>query len=190
MLEINAVAIIGAGTAGRRIAESTALAGFRTLLVDILPSSLRQAQSEMRDRLRQAQDLGRLSPVAANAALQRLEITATVAEAAREADLVVEAVPDEMESKLEIFLLLDKIARPDTILASTTSSLSVSEIASVTYRKPKILGMRFRFPADSTAAGCLQIVPTQDTGEETIHACATAGRRMRLDVEIVNEITE
>ena len=61
-------------------------------------------------------------------------------EAAREADLVIEAVPEEMESKIEIFTMLDKICRPATILASNTSSLSITEIASVTYRSEEVRG--------------------------------------------------
>jgi 3-hydroxybutyryl-CoA dehydrogenase len=187
MAEINAVAIIGAGTAGRRIAESAVLAGFKTVLVDILPSSLRQAQSEMRDRLQQAQHLGRVSPAKVTAALERLRTAVTASEAAREADLVIEAVPDEMESKLEIFTLLDKIARPGTVLACTTASLSISEIASITYRQPSILGMRFHFQAESASIGSLQIVPTRDTAEQVIQACVAAGRRMFTQVEIVNE---
>ena len=187
MLEISSVAVIGAGTLGRRIAEAAALAGFRTILVDILPSSLRQAQSEMRDRLQRGQDLGRISPIAANAALQRLEVAATVSEATRQADLVIEAVPDEMESKLEIFILLDKIAKPHTILASTTFSLSISDIASVTYRQSRILGLRFHFSADSSGVQSLELVRTRETDQETIHACEVAGRRMGVELQVVSE---
>ncbi len=88
----------------------------------------------------------RSPPHDANAAFGRLEYAGSVEEAAREADLVIEAVPEEMESKIEIFTLLDKICRPGTILASNTSSLSITEIASVTYRAKKCVGMHFFNP--------------------------------------------
>ena len=79
-------------------------------------------------------------------AFSRIEYAGSVDEAARQADLVIEAVPDEMESKLEIFIMLDKFCRPATILATNTSWLSVTEIASATYRARQCAGMRFSTP--------------------------------------------
>ena len=78
-------------------------------------------------------------------------------EAARQADLVIEAVPEEMESKIEIFTLLDKICRPGTILASNTSSLSISEIAGVTYRAQQCVGMHFFNPVHKMKL--IEVVP-------------------------------
>src|SRR5262245_26210336 len=125
MAEIRTVAVIGAGDLGRSIACATALAGYRTILEDILPGSLRRADREIRDSLEQSIDSGKVSRPQAEAALARLEYAGSVEEAARQADLVIEAVPDEMESKLEIFVLLDKIAKPHTMLATTTTTLRV-----------------------------------------------------------------
>ena len=130
MAEIKTVAVIGAGIMGRGIAHVAALGGYRTILEDILPASLRKAESEIRANLDKAIELGKVAKPDADAAFARLEYASTVEEAARQADLVIEAVPEEMESKIEIFTLLDKICRPGTILASNTSSLSVTEIAS------------------------------------------------------------
>ena len=187
MPEINTVAVIGAGATGRRIAQMAALGGFRTIMVDILPSSLRQAKTELRDHLQQAQDLGRLSARDASAAHRRFELAESVPEAARQADLVIEAVPDELESKLEIFVLLDKIARPHTVLASTTHSLSVEEIASVTFRQPKIVGMRFVLSSNGSSCESLEIVRTLQTDEESVKACITVGQRMGLTTQVINE---
>src|SRR6201981_2638183 len=122
---------------GRGIAHASALGGYRTVLEDLLPGALRKAESEIRANLDKAVELGKVTAPDAEAALGRLEYAGSVEQAAREADLVIEAVPEEMESKIEIFTLLDKICRPGTILASNTSSLSVTEIASVTYRAKK-----------------------------------------------------
>src|SRR5512146_2673937 len=132
-MEVATIAVIGAGIMGRGIAHAAALGGYRTILEDILPSALRRAESEIRGKLDRAVELGKVSSADANSAFGRIEYASSVEEAARQADLVIEAVPEEMESKIEIFTLLDKVCRPNTILASNTSSLSVTEIASVTY---------------------------------------------------------
>ena len=185
MAEIRTIAVIGAGAIGRGIAHASALAGYRTILEDILPSSLRTAAAEMRESLANATVRGTISSPDAEAALARLEFAGTVEEAAREADLVIESVPDEMESKLEIITLLDKVCRPTTILASNTFALSVTEIASVTYRAKQILGMRFQQPVDAMRQ--LEIVRAQETDEETLAACTEVGRRMGKQVVVIEE---
>jgi 3-hydroxybutyryl-CoA dehydrogenase len=144
--EVRSIAVIGAGTMGRGIAHVAALGGYRTILEDILPNALRHAQAEIRTNLEQAVERGKVTARDADAAFGRIEYAGSVEEAARQADLVIEAVPEELESKIEIFTLLDKLCRPGTFLASNTSSLSVTEIASVTYRAPWIVGMHFFNP--------------------------------------------
>lgn len=185
MSELRTVAVIGAGIMGRGIAHVTALGGYRTILEDILPASLRRAGDEIRGNLDKAVELGKVSPQDAAAAFQRLEYASTVEDAARDADLVIEAVPEEMESKIEIFTLLDKICKPHTILASNTSSLSVTEIASVTYRARKILGMHFFNPVHKMKL--LEIVRALETDDETLAACVEVGRRMGKEVVTVRE---
>ncbi len=185
MAEIKTVAVIGAGIMGRGIAHVAALGGYRTILEDILPASLRKAENEIRGNLDKAIELGKVSKADADAAFARLEYASTVEEAAREADLVIEAVPEEMESKIEIFTLLDKICKPHTVLASNTSSLSVTEIASVTYRARKILGMHFFNPVHKMKL--LEVVRALETDDETIAACAEVGRRMGKEVVVIKE---
>jgi 3-hydroxybutyryl-CoA dehydrogenase len=185
MAEITTLAVIGAGRLGRGIACAAALAGYRTILEDILPASLRRAEGEIRGFLELSIDSGNVSRQEAEAALARLRYAGSVEEAARPADLVIEAVPDEMESKLEIFTLLDKIARPHTILACTTATLRVSEIASITYRAQKIVGLRFSDPAAEMRR--FEIVRTAETDDESVAACAEVGRRMGKNVEVIKE---
>jgi 3-hydroxybutyryl-CoA dehydrogenase len=185
MAEVRTIAVIGAGAVGRGIAYAAALGGYRTILEDILPSSLRTADAELREHLARAADLGTVSKPDALAAFSRLEYASTVEQAARESDLVIEAVPDELESKIEIFTLLDKICRPQTILVSNTTTLSVSEIAPVTYRAAKIAGMRFADPVFTSTN--LQIVRAQLTDDETIAACVEVGRRMGKQVTVIAE---
>ena len=185
MGEVRTIAVIGAGTMGRGIAHVAALGGYRTVLEDLLPNALRKAEEEIRSNLDKAVDLGKVSASDANAAIGRLEYASSVEEAAREAELVIEAVPEELESKIEIFTLLDKICRPGTILASNTSSLSITEIASVTYRAPNCVGMHFFNPVHKMKL--LEIVRALETDDETLAKAAEVGRRMGKEVVVIKE---
>jgi 3-hydroxybutyryl-CoA dehydrogenase len=183
--EIKTIAVIGAGIMGRGIAHVAALGGYRTVLEDLIPGALRKAEDEIRANLDKAIELKKVSSGDADAALKRLEYAGSVEEAAREADLVIEAVPEEMESKIEIFTLLDKICRPGTVLASNTSSLSITEIASVTYRAKKCVGMHFFNPVHKMKL--LEVVRALETDDETIAAAADVGRRMGKEVVVIKE---
>jgi 3-hydroxybutyryl-CoA dehydrogenase len=185
MAEIRTIAVIGAGIMGGGIAHVAALSGYRTILEDILPASLRKAEAEIRSNLDKAVELGKIEKADADQAFASLEYASTVEEAAREADLVIEAVPEEMESKIEIFTLLDKICRPHTILASNTSSLSITEIASVTYRPRKCLGMHFFNPVHKMKL--LEVVRALESDEETIVAATQVGKRMGKEVVVIKE---
>ena len=185
MATITTIAVIGAGIMGRGIAHVAALGGYRTILEDIVPAALRKADVEIRANLDKAVELNKVSASDANAALSRLEYADSVDEAARLADMVIEAVPEEMESKIEIFTLLDKICRPGTILASNTSSLSISEIAGVTYRASKCIGMHFFNPVHKMKL--IEVVRAIDTDDETVAAATEVGQRMGKDVVVIKE---
>jgi 3-hydroxybutyryl-CoA dehydrogenase len=183
--QVRTVAVIGAGIMGRGIAHAAAIGGYRTILEDLLPAALRRAESEIRANLDKAVELGKVAAPDADAAFRRVEYAGSVEEAAREADLVIEAVPEEMESKIEIFTLLDKICRPTTILASNTSSLSVTEIASVTYRAKKCLGMHFFNPVHKMKL--LEVVRALETDEDTLATAVEVGKRMGKEVVVIKE---
>jgi 3-hydroxybutyryl-CoA dehydrogenase len=183
--QIKTIAVIGAGIMGRGIAHAAAVGGYRTILEDLLPGALRKAEYEIRSNLDKAVELGKVSSPDADAAFRRLEYAGSVDEAAREADLVIEAVPEEMESKIEIFTLLDKICRPATILASNTSSLSITEIASVTYRAKKCVGMHFFNPVHKMKL--LEIVRALETDDDTLATAVEVGKRMGKEVVTIKE---
>ena len=185
MPEIKTIAVIGAGIMGRGIAHVAALGGYRTVLEDLIPGALRKAEGEIRADLDKAVELKKVSSGDADAAFNRLEYAGSVEEAAREADLVIEAVPEEMESKIEIFTLLDKICRPTTVLASNTSSLSVTEIASVTYRAKKCVGMHFFNPVHKMKL--LEVVSALETDAETLSTAVDVGKRMGKEVVVIRE---
>ena len=185
MAEIKTIAVIGAGTMGRGIAHVAALGGYRTILEDLLPNALRRAESEIRNNLDKAVELGKVSSTDAQAAVGRLEYAGSVEDAAREADLVIEAVPEELESKIEIFTLLDKVCRPGTILASNTSSLSITEIAGVTYRATKCVGMHFFNPVHKMRL--IEIVGASQTDDVTIAVAVAVGKRMGKEIVVIKE---
>ncbi len=139
-IQIKNVAVIGAGFLGWQLAARTAHAGFQVVLEDVLPSNLRRAESGIREHLMarlQSSDAG-----AINAAMARVTFAATIADAVREADLALDTLPDELESKLEIFSMLDRMAPPHTILCTPTQTLSVADLASCTYRAERCIAVR------------------------------------------------
>src|SRR3984885_11567694 len=128
-LEIRTVAIIGAGVAGRSFALACAGAGFHVVLEDVMPAKLRRAEEDFADlRLR--------------AAAGSLELASTVEDAVRAADIAVDFVPDELESKLEIFSMIDRMAPPKTILCTPSEVLSITDLASCVYRPEQCVAVR------------------------------------------------
>ncbi len=150
------VAVIGAGDGGRAFALRCAQAGYRTVLEDVMPARLRRARAEF-DGLR-ASSLGH------NALLS---FALTVEEAVREADVAIDFVPDELESKLEIFSLIDRMAPPKTILCTPTRVLSISDLGSCTYRGDRCVALR---AAGELLESPVLLVPGRDVGEPVLRA--------------------
>lgn len=184
-MEVKTVAVIGAGTMGRGIAYAASAGGYRTILEDVSASMLEQGLAYIRKSLDDGVARGKLTPPQREQALAQLGSARSVEDACREADLVIEAVPEEMELKLEIFTLLDKFAKPGAIFASNTSSLSITEMAAITFRPEKCIGMHFFNPVPKMKL--LELVRGLETSEETIADCREAGRRMGKEVVVVRE---
>jgi 3-hydroxybutyryl-CoA dehydrogenase len=127
--EIRTVAVIGAGVAGRSFALSCAGAGFHVVLEDVMPANLRKAEADYSDLTRRG-------------TAGRLELALTVEDAVREADVAVDFVPDELESKLEIFSMIDRMAPPKTILCTPSYALSITDLASCVYRPERCVAVR------------------------------------------------
>jgi 3-hydroxybutyryl-CoA dehydrogenase len=122
------VAIIGAGPLGRWLALEAARAGFVVLLEDVMPGNLHHAQEFIRQQLN-------------SESLPTVRFVSTIEDAVRGADLVVDCIPDELESKLEILWLLDRMSPPQTVFATPTTKLSISDLASCTYRPEKCIAI-------------------------------------------------
>ena len=183
--EVKSIAVCGAGIMGRGIAYAAAAGGFRTILQDISQDALTRAESEIRSNMDRALELGKLTPAKADSAREHLSFSTSLADAAREADLVIEAVPEDMKLKIEMFSQLDKLSRLDTILASNTSSLSITEIASVTSRPQKCVGMHFFNPVHKMKL--LEIVRALETDDETISIAVEVGKRMGKETVVIKE---
>ena len=173
---------------GRGIAHATALGGYRTVLEDILPGTLRGAQAEVRALLEAGVQRGEVNPDLAEASLARIEYASSIEDAVRRADFVIEAVPDELESKLEIFSLLDRISRPNTVLASSTFSLRITDITDVTHCAERCVGMRWTLPVH--AMDTLEVVRAVETNDATLAAAVGVARRLGKRVKIVQESRE
>ncbi len=184
-MDVKTITVIGAGTMGRGIAYSAALGGFRTILEDVQPEQLEQALATIRKTLDEGMERGKVTPQQKTEALARLSTAGSVDVACREADLIIEAVPEELEMKIDVFCILEKFARPGAIFATNTSSLSVTEIAAVTSRPERCIGLHFFNPVPKMKL--LEIVRALETSEETIAACREAGERMGKEVVVIRE---
>jgi len=185
---VHTIAVIGAGNVGRSIAHATALGGYRTLLEDILPGTLRSAQADISALLEASVQRREVTPADAGASLARIEYASSIEDAVRQADFVIEAVPDEIESKLEIFSLLDRISRPNTILASSTFSLRITDITDVTHCAERCVGMRFVLPVHAMRS--LEVVRAVETEDSVLAAAVEVGQRLGKQVKIVLETRE
>ena len=130
-ISIRTVAIIGAGQAGRSFAIRCLRAGFDVTLEDVMPSNLRRAEAEAKS------EFDSIDP-----AQFTFSLALTVEDAVRTADLAIDFVPDELESKLEIFSMLDRMAPPKTILCTPTEALSITDLASCVYRPDRSVALR------------------------------------------------
>jgi 3-hydroxybutyryl-CoA dehydrogenase len=170
--EPTTVAIIGAGPLGRWLALAAARAGFRVLLEDVMPTNLHHAREALRQQIGPAAD----------SQASAITFVSTIEEAVRDADLVIDCVPDELESKLEIFWLLDRMAPPRTVLATPTTRLSIADLAHCTYRPAQCVAMAVEASdltgnpvlsgppaASSPATGpAIRLLKTSRTAPETI----------------------
>ena len=183
--DVQTIAVLGARALGRRIVYAAARGGYRTILEDMSAALLGQGVAWIRESLEKGVARGEITRQELDAAFARIRTAHTVEDACCEADLVIEALPEEMELKTEIFTLLDRFGRPDAIFASTAESLSITEMASMTVCADRCAGMRFSTPMPE--AKPLEIVRGLETSEETVEACREVGRRMGMKVVVLQE---
>jgi 3-hydroxybutyryl-CoA dehydrogenase len=144
-LGVKAVGVVGAGTMGNGIAQVFAQAGFAVQLVDIAPPMLERARRTIEKSLDKFVEKGKLTAADRDAALGRLT-TASSLEGLASVDYVIEAIVEEIDAKRALFTSLDALTRPEAILASNTSSISITALGAATRRPDRVLGMHFMNP--------------------------------------------
>ena len=184
-MQIKTIAVIGAGTVGRDIACAAALGGYTTVLEDVSDSMLAKAIAWIHESLDEAVRGGRVEGDARDAALSRISTSQVVDEAIRDAELIIEAVPDELEMKLELFTIFDKFAKPNAIFVSNTSSLSISDFSDIVIHRERCIGMHFLNPVHKM--NLVEIVRTTHTSDETVAAFVEVVARMGKETVVVNE---
>ena len=184
-MTVQNVAVIGTGLMGRGIAHVAALGGFHTTMVDVADNILQAALQNIRSEMEKGVSLGKLSADRKDQALAHLTTETDLAKAARDADLVIEAVPEDMKLKVETFVHLDQAAPARAILASNTSSMSITEMAAVTNRPRQFLGMHFFNPVHKMKL--LEIVLGLETAPEAVKIAEEVGRQMGKETVIVKE---
>ena len=165
---INKVAVIGIGAMGSGIAYISAWNGYSVKVRDISQELVDQGMNKIRQSVMTGIDKGKISPVDGEKILKNIQATTDLKEAAGDADIVIEAIFENMSVKKELYSELDSICPEHTIFASNTSTLSVTEMASVTKRKDKFIGMHFFNPVP--AMKLVEIVVGEKTSEDTYQA--------------------
>ena len=184
-MDIKTVAVIGAGIMGRGIAHVAAVGGLRTVLNDVSMDLLERAQAAIRKDLQKGVELGKLNADAAGAALDRLGLETNLESSVSSADLVIEAIPERIDLKLELFARLDRAALPEAILASNTSALSITEMAAATRRPQKFVGMHFFNPVHKMKL--VELIRGLETDDATLAAVEAVSARMGKETVEVKE---
>ncbi|WP_404828962.1 3-hydroxyacyl-CoA dehydrogenase [Effusibacillus dendaii] len=179
------ITVIGTGVMGRGIAYAAAVGGFQVTVHDVKQEAMDRALETIRADLDSGVTRGKLTQEAADAALQRIKTSGDLRDAAKDADLVIEAVLEIMDLKMGIFRQLDEICPPHTILATNTSTMSPTEIASATKRADRCVAMHFFNPVPKMKL--CEIIRGMDTSDETVKIARTVAEQMGKEAVEVNE---
>lgn len=162
---VRKVGVVGFGIMGSGIVEVAAKAGLEVMVVEVDEAALARGQAAIERSMAKAVERGKLSEEGRLDALARIG-TATAVEELRDADLVIEAVTEDLDTKLHVFRALDEILKPDVVMATNTSSLPIAEVAAATGRPDKVIGMHFFNPPP--VMKLLELIPALTTSEDTV----------------------
>lgn len=182
---IEKVAVIGAGTMGRGIAFATALKGLTVNLQDINETALEQSKAYIKEQFETAIKLGKITEEEAADNFEKVHYTLSLEEAAKDVDLVIEAVLELMDLKIEIFKKLDEIAPPHAILATNTSTMSPTEIAAATKRPDQCLALHFFNPVPKMKL--IEVIRGLETSDETMEKALLFGKQIGKECVEINE---
>ena len=183
-MAIEKIAVIGAGTMGHGIAQIAAQAGFDVVLEDVSEEIVARGLARIEDNLKKGVERGKVTEDEMRGTLSRIR-PATMLDETSAADLVIEAVIEKLDQKRELFAHLDKICKPEAILATNTSSLSIAQIASATSRADRVIGMHFFNPVHIMKL--IEVVVAAETSEETLAAALDVAGRMGKEAITVKD---
>lgn len=174
-MEIKKIAVLGAGAMGHGIAQLAAINGYDVALRDISEEMVQEGVKKIRWSVGKFIEKGKISPPEAEKALKRITSTVSLKEAVENADFVVEAIPEKLGLKQQVFKEIDSYAPPHAILATNTSALPITEIAAVTGRPEKVVGMHFFNPP--VLMRLVEVVMGEKTSEETCNTTIEMAKR-------------
>lgn len=183
-MEVKTITVFGAGIMGSGIAHVAAAAGYRTVLYDISNAMLETARAHISENLRKGVEHKKVLPEHMESTLSRITYSVDFDQAAS-SDFIIEAVPEKIELKLELFARLDKLACENAIFASNTSALSITEMAAATTRPQKLVGMHFFNPVHRMKL--IEIIKGLETDPETVLITEEVGKRMGKETVEVRE---
>jgi 3-hydroxybutyryl-CoA dehydrogenase len=182
---IKNVVVIGSGVMGRGIAYVSAVGGFNTTLVDIKEEQLTSAKQEITNIFEKAIARGKMTEERRTEAESRLYYSTDLVQAAKEADLIIEAVPEKLEIKKSVFEMIDEHAPTTCYFATNTSTMSPTEIASFTKRPEKVIAMHFFNPVHKMKL--VEIIRGLETSDETAEVIKQVAEQMGKETVVVNE---
>ena len=180
------VAVVGSGTMGSGIAYVAALAGFPTRLYDVLPEQLSRAEAYHRQLLSKGVDKGRLTQAEAEATAARVSYTGDLVAALTDADMVIEAAPESIELKKELFGQFEAHVGEQAILGSNTSSLPITEIATAVRVRDRVVGVHFFNPAP--VMQLVEIIQAVETSQDTVERVVTFARQVGKEPVVVKDL--
>ena len=184
-MDITDIAVIGAGTMGHGIAQVAAQSGYRVRLYDIERQFVDRGLAAIAASLDKGVERGKLAPEQKAQALQRIQGTVDLRTAAGGAQLVIEAIPEQLPLKEELYAKLGPLCPPETIFASNTSSLSIAQLGAASGRPARFLGMHFFNPVH--VMKLLEIVVSAHTDADTLARCQALGERLGKDCIVVKD---
>ena len=170
-MELKRITVLGAGLMGTGIAQVISSAGFAVTLRDISKKILDQSNDKIGKQLNRLVEKGKVTSEEAARAMSRITFTEDLKTAVENGDLIIEAVPENLELKRALFSDIDSVAKPAAIFASNTSELSIASLAGATSRKDKIIGTHWFFPPQ--VMKLIEVVITPETSEETLETALT-----------------
>ncbi len=185
MMRIEKVGVLGAGIMGRGIAQVCAMGGFDVAMQDINDEILNKSLSIIEHNLQKGIERGKVKPEEKEVALSKIKLVTDIKAAVKEADLVIEAVPEDLKLKQNVFSEVEKYCSPYTIIASNTSSMSVTEIGAAVRSPERTIGLHFFNPVHIMKL--VEIVCGLETSAETFNACEAACQQMGKQTVKINE---